>query len=193
MAGRDPIARFEETLERAKSSEPDVPAAMTLATVDAEGRPSARIVLLRGVDHRGFVFYTNYGSHKARELQQNPHAALCFHWKSLGEQVRVEGTVARVDAAESDAYFASRPQRSQLAAIASKQSEPLESREVLEERFADLAREVGDEPVRRPSYWGGFRIRPRRIEFWKHRDHRLHDRELYEKTNEGWEHTLLYP
>ncbi len=189
----DPIVRFERALERATQSEPDVPSAATLATVDSHGRPAARIVLVRAVDARGFVFFTNYNSRKARELDAHPHAALCFHWKTLGEQVRVEGGVARVSAQDSDVYFASRPQESQLAAIASDQSARLDQRATLEKRYSELQAEHGTLPVPRPEHWGGFRLTPQRIEFWQTRDHRLHDRELYTMTANGWSTTLLYP
>lgn len=189
----DPIARFQATLARAEAAEPDVPSAMTLATIGADGHPAARVVLLRGVDERGFTFFTNYTSHKARELEAHPHAALCFHWKSLAEQVRVRGTVARISEAESDAYFASRPQQSQLAALASDQSAPLPERATLEARFAALSAEHGDAPVARPDFWGGFRLAPSSIEFWRHGAHRLHHRELFERAGDGWTSTLLYP
>lgn len=189
----DPIARFTDALARAEASEPDVPSAVTLATVDPEGKPAARIVLLRGVDERGFVFHTNYRSRKARELDEHGHAALCIHWKTLGEQVRIEGTVARLSEEESDAYWNGRPQESQLAALASLQSEPLESRATLEARFAALQREHGTAPVPRPAHWGGYRVTPTTIEFWTHREHRLHHRELFTKTPDGWSKSLLYP
>jgi pyridoxamine 5'-phosphate oxidase len=189
----DPIVRFNEALKRAETSEPDVPNAMALATADARGRPSVRMVLLKGADERGFVFYTNYESKKGRELADNPHAALCFHWKSLGEQVRVEGRIERVTAAENDAYFASRPLKSQLAAIASDQSQELESRELLEQRFSELVARYGDEPAPRPETWGGYRLVPERIEFWYHEDDRLHRRVLYERVADGWTTSLLYP
>jgi pyridoxamine 5'-phosphate oxidase len=189
----DPIALFRDALARAEQSEPDVPTACVLATADARGRPSARVVLLRGVDERGFCFYTSYESRKARELAENPRAALCFHWKSLREQVRVEGTIERVSAAESDAYFASRPQPSQLAAIASQQSAPLPGRDVLERRYQQLRAEHGEALPPRPDGWGGYRLLPERIEFWHHGDHRLHHRVLYERHGDGWRSGLLYP
>ncbi len=193
LATEDPIVRFRHALERAEAAEPDVPSAMTLATVDEAGFPSARVVLLRGVDAGGFVFYTSYQSRKGRELEANPRAALCFHWKSLREQVRVGGTVERVSDAESDAYFASRPQPSQLAALASDQSAPLPDRATLESRHAALVARYGGASAPRPAAWGGFRLRPQRIEFWRHGEHRLHHRELFERCAEGWSHTLLYP
>ncbi len=193
MSAGDPIARFRERLEAAKASEPDVPSAMTLATVDEHGFPHARVVLLRGIDERGFVFYTNYTSNKAKELEATGRAALCVHWKTLRQQVRVEGTVARVSDAQSDAYFASRPQRSQLAAIASKQSQMLPSRETLVGRYEALIEEHGDDAAPRPGFWGGFVVEPIRIEFWTHGEHRLHIREVYDRTGQGWSTRLLYP
>jgi pyridoxamine 5'-phosphate oxidase len=190
----DPIARFADALARAERSEPALPNAVTLATADATGRPSARVVLLKGTDARGFVFYTSYESQKARDLEQNPRAALCFHWKSLGEQVRVEGRVERVTPAESDAYFATRPQPSQLAAIASWQSAPLSSRAELEERFAALDRRYAGAPAPRPPTWGGYRLVAERVEFWFHRESRLHHRVLYElDAAGGWRVSLLFP
>jgi pyridoxamine 5'-phosphate oxidase len=188
----DPITLFRETLALAESSEPDVPNAVVLATCDA-GRPSARVVLLRGVDDRGFVFFTSYESRKAAELEKNAHAALCFHWKTLREQVRVEGSVSRVSDAESDDYFRSRPQPSQIAAIASQQSAPLSSRAELERRYAELEAEFEGRLPPRPATWGGYRLAPTRIEFWRHGHHRLHHRVLYERDGGGWRSSLLYP
>ncbi len=189
-----PIDRFREALARAEKSEPDVPTAAVLATVDSQGRPSARVVLIRGFDERGFTFYTNYRSRKAREIGEQPHAALCVHWKTLGEQVRIEGPVARVGDAESDAYFAGRPRESQLAAIASRQSEHLAGRAELERRFAEAEAAHQGGPVPRPPFWGGYRVRPERIEFWKEGAHRMHERELYECDALGqWRSYLLYP
>ncbi len=193
-AATDPIERFREALARAEKSEPDVPNAAVLASVDTEGRPSARVVLIRGVDERGFAFYTNYRSRKARELDEQRHAALCVHWKTLGEQVRIEGDVTRVSEADSDAYFASRPRESQLAALASRQSENLDSRAELDRRFAELTAQHAGQPVPRPPFWGGYRLRAERIEFWFHGEHRLHNRVLYERDPAGaWRERLLYP
>lgn len=192
MSDPDPIALFQEALARAERSEPDVPNAVALATADALGRPSVRMVLLKQGDARGFVFFTNYRSQKARDLAENPQAALCFHWKTLGEQIRVEGRVEQVSDEESDAYFASRPLRSQLAAIASDQSAWLERRELLEERFAELSREH-EGAVERPSFWGGYLLVPDRIEFWHHRSDRLHHRVLYARDGAHWKRSLLYP
>ncbi len=189
-----PIERFREALARAEASEPDVPEAAVLATVDTQGRPSARVVLIRGLDERGVAFFTNYRSRKGRELGETPYAALCVHWKSLGEQVRCEGPVTRVSEAESDEYFAGRPRESQLAALASRQSEALGSREDLERRFAELGKKYEGAAVPRPAFWGGYRIRPERVEFWKNGAHRLHERTLYELDALGqWRQRLLYP
>jgi pyridoxamine 5'-phosphate oxidase len=189
----DPIARFRAALAHATKTEPDVPNAAALATADARGRPSVRMVLVQAADERGFAFYTNYESKKGRDLAENPHAALCLHWKTLGEQIRVEGSVTRMSAEESDAYFAGRPRQSQLAAAVSAQSQPIADRALLEARFAELdAAHAGALPPR-PGAWGGFRLYPSAIEFWYHRDHRLHHRELYERDGGGWRITLLQP
>lgn len=191
----DPIDRFRRLQERARAQgEPERGTAMSLATCDAEGRPSARMVLLKGLDERGFVFYTNYGSRKARDLDGNPHAALVFYWPSLGAQVRVEGEVQRLSAAESDAYFASRPRQSQLGAWASRQSEILAGgrRELLGRYLTAKGRYLG-RTIPRPPFWGGFRVAPQTIEFWLSRLGRLHDRIRYERSAEGWRRRLLYP
>src|SRR5262245_39767867 len=172
----DPIARFEDAFRRAAPLAVGEPAAVTLATADAAGRPSARVVLLKGVDARGFVFYTNYESRKARELAQNPFAALCFHWPALGEQVRVEGRVGLASAEESDAYSATRPRPSQIGAWASRQSETLPSREDLMARVQEIEARFAGREVPRPPNWGGFRLAPSRVEFWKHAESRLHER-----------------
>lgn len=189
----DPLQQFERWFSDAKRAGVEVPEAMTLATADAEGSPSARMVLLKGADEDGFVFYTGYGSRKAGELDQNPRAALVFYWRPLGKQVRVEGTVELVPEAESAAYFATRPRGSQLAAWASHQSRPLESREELERRYAELEREYEGREVPLPPHWGGYRLRPDAIEFWEHRESRLHDRIRYTRAREGWQHELLAP
>ncbi|HKR61965.1 MAG TPA: pyridoxamine 5'-phosphate oxidase, partial [Pyrinomonadaceae bacterium] len=170
--------------------------AMTLCTATAAGKPSARMVLLKGVDEAGFVFYTNYRSRKARELDANPFAALVFYWEPLERQVRVEGRVSRTSAAESDRYFQTRPRESQLGAIASPQSEVIPSRSVLEKNFERLEAEFRDEslPIERPAHWGGYRLVADRIEFWKSRPGRLHDRLLYERQPDGsWRLTRLAP
>jgi pyridoxamine 5'-phosphate oxidase len=192
MSG-DPFALFEEWFREAEQAGVEVPEAMTLATADPDGAPSARMVLLKGADEDGFVFYTGYGSRKAAELDVNPRAALVFYWRPLGKQVRVEGRVERVAETESAAYFATRPRGSQLAAWASHQSRPLESRDALEGRYAELEREYEGRDVPLPPHWGGFRLRPERIEFWQHRDNRLHDRVCYTRAREGWMAETLSP
>jgi len=171
----------------------EVPETMTLATAGADGAPSARMVLLKGADDVGFVFYSGYESRKAGELEQNPRAALVFYWRPLGKQVRVEGRVERLSDGESDAYFATRPRGSQVAAWASQQSQPLESRKELERRYAELEREYDGREVPRPPDWGGFRLRPDAIEFWEHRENRLHDRFCYTRAREGWHRERLAP
>jgi pyridoxamine 5'-phosphate oxidase len=188
----DPLARFQEAFAVARAREGGDPTAVALATADARARPSVRMVLLKGVDERGFVFYTNYGSRKAHELDQNPHAALCFFWRELEQQVRAEGAIERVTAAESDAYFASRARGSQIGAWASKQSEALTSRDELLERVREIeARFPGEVP--RPPFWGGFRLVPERVEFWQGQASRLHDRDVYEREGAGWRVFHLYP
>jgi pyridoxamine 5'-phosphate oxidase len=192
MASADPITEFQNAVERAKAHQVDT-APVVLATTDADGRPSARLVLLRGVDASGFVFFTNYNSRKGRELAANPHAALCFHWVSLDEQIRIEGSVVRVSGEESDAYFVSRPRGSQLGAWASEQSQVLPSRETLEERYREIERRFEGRQVDRPPFWGGFRLTPVRIEFWYGRPDRLHDRVVYTRDSSAWRIDRLYP
>jgi pyridoxamine 5'-phosphate oxidase len=189
----DPHALFEEWLAEAGLAEPNDPTAMALATADAEGRPSVRMVLLKGHDERGFVFYTNFDSRKGRELAGNPNAALLFHWKSLRRQVRVEGPVEPVAAAEADSYFATRGRDSQLGAWASDQSRPLEARATFEARFEEMRRRFEGGEVPRPPRWGGWRVVPERIEFWTDRAHRLHERRLFTRAGGGWSEGLLYP
>jgi pyridoxamine 5'-phosphate oxidase len=188
----DPYDVYLRAADRARQEGVDTtPAA--LGTADAAGRPSVRVVLLRQVDRRGFVFYTNYASRKALELSANPRAALCQHWPSLEEQIRVEGVVERVTAAESDAYFAGRPRDSQLGAWASDQSQDLESRGILEARYAEVEARFKGVPVTRPPFWGGFRIVPDRIEFWYGRPGRLHERLLFVRSNDNWTTRQLFP
>jgi pyridoxamine 5'-phosphate oxidase len=189
---KDPVDQYLRAARRASDAGVDT-APAALATADRTGRPSVRIVLLRRVDTRGFVFYTNYGSRKAQELTANPQASLVQHWPALEEQIRIEGTVVLVDPAESDAYFAGRPRDSQIGAWASDQSATLESRAVLESKFAEIdARYVG-RSVPRPPFWGGFRLVPDRMEFWYGRPGRLHDRLLYLRTAGVWSTSYLFP
>lgn len=190
----DPIRLFRSWFDEAIGSGSRLPDAMTLATATRDGRPSARMVLLKGVDRDGFVFYTNYGSQKARELDENPRAALVMYWVQLDRQVRVEGTVERVSATESDEYFRTRPRESQLGALASPQSEVIDSRDVLVDRFRELDELYRDREVDRPEYWGGYRLKPERIEFWQNRAGRLHDRIVYERQRDGsWTIKRLAP
>lgn len=188
----DPCIQFQRWFDEALRAELPMPNAMTLATATAEGQPSARIVLLKGIDHDGFVFYTNYRSRKGRELGGNPRAALLFHWTELEREVRVEGRVEPVSAAESDEYFASRPLGSRHAAIASPQSEPVANRAVLERKFAEAAAAHGDDPSR-PAHWGGYRLQPVAVEFWQGRPNRLHDRLLYTLDAGRWTLSRLAP
>jgi pyridoxamine 5'-phosphate oxidase len=188
----DPIERYLSAAERATRAGVDT-APASLATADRSGRPSARIVLLRQVDKRGFVFFTNFGSRKARELTENPRAALCQHWPTLEEQIRVEGSVELIDPVESDRYFAGRPRDSQLGAWASDQSSALASRELLVTRYAEVEARFEGRTVDRPPFWGGFRIVPDRIEFWSGRPGRLHERMVYARTNSEWTTGYLFP
>ena len=188
----DPLALFRDLFERAAAQEEGDPTAVALATVDASGAPSVRIVLLKGVDERGFTFFTNYESRKARELRDDPRAALCFYWPSIAVQVRAEGVAERLTAEESDAYFATRPRESQLAAWASRQSEPLASRGELLKRYEEADTRLPGR-VPRPPFWGGYRLLPARVEFWRGEEHRLHDRTLYVRQGVEWTVELLYP
>jgi pyridoxamine 5'-phosphate oxidase len=189
---RDPLKQFGRWLAQAIAAKVPEPTAMTLATVDSRGRPAARIVLLKEAGAGGFVFYTNYESRKGREMACHPHAALTFMWKELERQVRIEGTVEKVGAQESDAYFATRPLGSRIGAWASPQSEVLQSRDWLEKRWAALAKEHGDNPPR-PPHWGGYRVAPEFIEFWQGRQSRLHDRIAYTREDNTWRIQRLAP
>jgi pyridoxamine 5'-phosphate oxidase len=188
----DPIARFEQAFAVAKAKVRGDVTTVALATADSRGRPSVRMVLLKGVDQRGFVVFTNYGSRKANELDQNPYAALCFHWAEVEQQVRVEGSVSRASDAESDDYFASRARGSQIGAWASKQSEELGSRDELLSRVREIEARFPNE-VPRPPFWGGYRITPERIEFWQGQASRLHDRDVYVRDGAAWRLSHLYP
>jgi pyridoxamine 5'-phosphate oxidase len=191
---RDPIKLFRNWFDAAIASGSRLPESMTLATATKDARPSARVVLLKQLDEAGFVFYTNYRSAKAKELDENPQAALVFYWVGLDRQVRVEGRIERVSAAESDEYFKSRPRESQLGALASPQSEVIESREILEQRLRELEEEYRDREVKRPSHWGGYRLKPEHIEFWENRPGRLHDRIAYDLQADGsWAIKRLAP
>jgi pyridoxamine 5'-phosphate oxidase len=194
-AADDPLRLFSAWLEGATGSEPRDPTAMTLATVDADGMPNARMVLLKGVDERGFVFYTNLDSKKGRELDARPAAALVFHWKSVNRQVRVRGPVQRVSDAEADAYFATRAKQAQIGAWASKQSAPLESRLAFEKAVARYAAKYAIGAVPRPPHWSGYRIVPLSIEFWQDRPFRLHDRIAFTRPQPDapWSKSRLYP
>ena len=189
----DPHSLFESWFAQARESEPNDPNAMALATADAAGRPSVRMVLLKGHDERGFAFYTNLDSRKGGELAANANAALLFHWKTLRRQVRIEGAVEQVGDDEADAYFATRSRDSRLGAWASDQSRPLDRRQTFEARYEEMRTRFEDGEVPRPPRWSGFRVVPRRIEFWTDRAHRLHERRLFERSGEGWSEGLLYP
>lgn len=189
----DPFALFDKWFDEARAAESNDPEAMGLATVNEAGRPSLRMVLLKGHGPDGFVFYTNEESAKGRELARNPNAALLFHWKSLRRQVRLEGSVTRVSDAEADAYFASRARDSQLGAWASDQSRPLDNRSTFEARFEEMKRRFEGGDVPRPAHWGGYRLVPDRFEFWTDREHRLHERRLFVRDGHRWTEGLLYP
>ena len=189
----DPLALFAEWFAEAREAEINDPETMAIATADARGRPSVRMVLLKGHRSDGFVFYTNEQSAKGEQLAANPRAALLFHWKSLRRQVRIEGAVERVGDAEADAYFATRARDSQLGAWASDQSRPLDCRETFEERFEQVKRQFEGKDVPRPPHWRGYRVLPEQIEFWSDRPYRLHERRLFTLRDGGWSEGLLYP
>jgi pyridoxamine 5'-phosphate oxidase len=189
----DPIALFDEWFAEARASEPADANAMALATADRNGRPSARMVLLKRHGAEGFTFYTNLSSRKAEDLKANPHAALLFHWKSLRRQIRIEGSVASVDPAQADDYFATRSRESQLGAWASDQSRTLPSRAELESRFAAAMERFAIGDVPRPPGWSGYRVTPERFEFWSDRPHRLHERRLFLREDSRWHESMLYP
>jgi pyridoxamine 5'-phosphate oxidase len=190
----DPIVQFQRWFDDARAAGGALPEAVALATASADAMPSVRMVLLKGVDSRGFVFFTNYESLKGRELAANPRAALCFYWNAFGRQVRVSGTITRVTSAESDAYFNNRPRESQLSAAVSRQSDVIPNRRVVEQQVEALRKQLGSNPVPRPPFWGGFRLEPSDIEFWLHRDNRLHDRLRYTREGSGgWRLERLSP
>ncbi len=190
----DPIEQFHEWFDEALSANLHEPNAMTLATALPDARPSACVVLLKGYDERGFVFYTNHEGRKARELEENPHCALVFYWGELERQVRIEGRASRISEEESDAYYASRPRGSQLGAWASEQSRPVERRDLLEQRLRELEDEYEGRKIPRPPFWGGYRVEPEAIEFWQGRENRLHDRLLYRHSDgRGWRIERLQP
>ena len=190
---RDPIKQFQTWFSDAFEAKLPLPEAMTLATATRDGKPSARMVLLKQVDHDGFVFYTNYNSAKSEQLDANPYAALVFYWPKLDRQVRIEGSISKTSREESLAYFATRPRESQIGAWASEQSEVIESREVLEQRAEELEKQYRDREIDCPEHWGGYRLKPERIEFWKSRIGRLHDRILYQREGDSWTITRLAP
>lgn len=193
MAAIDPFKLFQEWFAAARATEPDDPTAMALATADASGHPSVRMVLLKAADERGFVFYTNLTSPKADDLRANPRAALCLHWAKQERQIRVDGRVEAVTDAEADAYFASRPRLSQLGAWASKQSQPMRGRFELEQAVAATAVRFNIGTVPRPDFWSGFRVVPERIEFWHQRPFRHHDRQRFVREGAGWREQWLFP
>ncbi|MCK5461711.1 MAG: pyridoxamine 5'-phosphate oxidase [Bacteroidales bacterium] len=193
MKTTDPIVLFRDWYQEAIDAGITDPSIMTLATVDGEGNPAARIVLLKSFDENGFVFYTNYQSRKGTDLEKNPRAALVLHWRETGHQVRIEGITKKVQASASDRYFESRPRGSQLGAWASEQSREIPSKAHLDESLKRWESEFRDQPVPRPPYWGGYRVIPDKMEFWSDRENRMHERMLFEKTEQGWVFKKLAP
>lgn len=189
----DLLSEFQKWMQEAKTSEPNDPTAMALATVDSDGQPSVRMVLLKHADEEGFVFYTNFESQKGTELLANPKAGLCFHWKSLRRSIRIQGQIGKVSDAEADTYFQSRPRDSRIGAWASQQSRPMKGRFELETAVAKYTAKFGIGKIPRPEYWSGFRIVPSRIEFWRDRPFRLHERRQYNVDKTGWTESVLYP
>ena len=189
----DPLVLFHDWLREAQDKEENDPTAACLATASADAIPSARMVLLKDANSDGFVFYTNLESRKGEDLLRNPQAALCFHWKSLRRQVRIEGNVTLVSATEGDEYFATRPRSAQIGAWASSQSKPLQTRLHLEKRVVEYTAKFGLSAIPRPEHWSGYRVAPKRIEFWRHGNFRLHDRLLYERNDTGWRREWLFP
>ncbi len=189
----DPFVQFANWLDEYLATEPPEPNAVLLSTVDGDGDPSSRVVLLKGFDTNGFVFFTNYESRKSRDLNGHPQAAMTFFWPELERQIHIRGAAARTSREESESYFASRPVQSKIGAWASKQSTKLESRAALEARFEEMSRRFGDGDIPCPPFWGGYRIAPQRFEFWQGRQSRLHDRICYERQDDGWKITRLYP
>ena len=189
----DPFTLFQAWFDDAQANEPSDVDAASIATVDADGKPSIRMVLVRGISHEGFSFYTNLGSRKAQELKQNAHMALCFHWKSISKQVRIEGEAKQVTDKAAEEYFASRPKESQVGAWASRQSETLENRQLLESRFYAEQAKYATSDVPRPPFWSGFLLVPNLFEFWENRPHRLHERRRFISGPQGWQESLLYP
>ncbi|NLY92487.1 MAG: pyridoxamine 5'-phosphate oxidase [Myxococcales bacterium] len=190
---QDPIALYLEEYAAAHHGASFEPSRAAFATATRSGAPSVRFVLVKIVDERGFRIFTNYESRKARELDENPHASLAFHWEQTGTQVRIDGVCERLSAEESDAYFASRPRGSQLGAWASPQSQPIDDRAVLTRRLAEIEARFEGRPVERPPFWGGYLLVPSRIEFWKDRESRLHERRLFERVSGGWRESMLAP
>jgi pyridoxamine 5'-phosphate oxidase len=190
---KNPISLFEKLYLQVCQSDIDEPSSVVLATAAADGKPSARVVLLKDFNDNGFVIYTNLESRKGRELSENPYAALCFYWEVIHYQVRIEGSVARVADAEADVYFASRPRGSQIGAWVSRQSEPLQSRAVLDAKAMEIENRLRGSEITRPPFWSGYRIAAARMEFWKRRDNRLHDRIVYFRQNNEWIQHRMYP